>query len=327
MFLGFIVTVVKEKQRKWARPWTHWLQSINPEDIQRHQLHVWGPFRSVGHRFYHDITTNNGRSDYLLIGSSSGFGYLLDVCSFITYKWLSTNTDTKIHPKKLRIVYMNRNHEIISWLQQEISYLIDHLGRTGGSSITIEATLYHTGDVPRDAKKEFNKMTESSTQETNKQGNSIGIMQKKMHQMIHRTLSDPLSNGNLTVHKESHRRLRIEEYFPANNKEERQVTTTSSDCVQLLTGRPNLDKILSEMSPRDSEVFFIGNPVIGKTIEEACSKYDLYYIGDFTSGSEAIQSDNKVFRKYFVTTLKVVLVTIVVCGYLHLRLFIDHFTK
>ena len=173
-------------------------------------------------------------------------------------------------------------------------------------------------------------------------------MQAGMRRIVHRTLSDPSSTPHATVRREvsieeedthktilettkegeqnhissqfkSHRQLSIEDSRPTHDKKcnVEGKETMSSGSVQFFSGkRPDLENIISNMSPRDSEVFFIGNPALGKTIENVCSKYDLKYFGDFTSGKT--QSDSKVFRQYFVTTMKVILAITVVCGYLHL---------
>ena len=203
------------------------------------------------------------------------------------------NTHAK---KQLRIVYMNRNNEVVSWFQKEISCLIDRLVETGDGRITVNVMLYHTGDVK--GVKEFNKMSTSSLQGTTKHGNSAGVMQASMRRIVHRTLSDPSSTPHATVRREvsieeedthktilettkegeqnhisnqfkSHRQLSIEDSRPTHDKKcnVEGKETMSSGSVQFFSGkRPDLENIISNMSPRDSEVFFIGNPALGKTL-------------------------------------------------------------
>ena len=79
--------------------------------------------------------------EYVLIASGSGFGYLLDACSFLK----SNCTIASKNLLKITIIYVTRNEDVMEFFSDQISLLIEDLKNHGKNGWEIDATVYLTG--------------------------------------------------------------------------------------------------------------------------------------------------------------------------------------
>ena len=129
--IGVVISIM-EDENQLCLPWTTWL--ANSEDTLK--FHVWGPYRSSVWNLYSqlaDVSDEQSPSHYVLFATGSGFGYVLDVLSFLAYNSQPSHRGSR--KITIDIFYSVRCKAFYNFWRKSIDELLKRIKEKNAASI------------------------------------------------------------------------------------------------------------------------------------------------------------------------------------------------
>lgn len=109
--------------------YSHLYIKLGPQTIR-----TWGPYRSSCLQLYQQLKQNRNKQ-YTLFASGSGFGYLLDVLSFLAYKSPEQNATARPH---IDIYYTVSCAQFVECFKEKVDDLVKKVIATKAATVTFQ---------------------------------------------------------------------------------------------------------------------------------------------------------------------------------------------
>lgn len=130
--IGFVISVMDD-HTQWFPSWTRRLFSVDESDSPQ-TIRTWGPYRSSCLQLYQQLKQNRNKQ-YTLFASGSGFGYLLDVLSFLAYKSPEQNATARPH---IDIYYTVSCAQFVECFKEKVDDLVKKVIATKAATVTFQ---------------------------------------------------------------------------------------------------------------------------------------------------------------------------------------------